>query len=48
MSVSDICFATGFQHPELFFKVFRQELLVSPRKYRSTHQNGAAGAKQRA
>ncbi|NLI54809.1 MAG: AraC family transcriptional regulator [Clostridiales bacterium] len=48
MSVSDICFATGFNSPSYFAKVFRQELLVSPRKYRSTHQNGAAGAKQRA
>lgn len=45
MSVSDICFATGFNSPSYFAKVFRQELLVSPRKYRSTHQNAASGGK---
>ncbi|HWQ98142.1 MAG TPA: AraC family transcriptional regulator [Clostridia bacterium] len=38
MSVSDICFATGFNSPSYFAKVFRQELLVSPRSYRATHQ----------
>jgi AraC-like DNA-binding protein len=44
-SVSDICFATGFNSPSYFAKVFRQELLMSPRKYRATHQAGANGAK---
>ena len=48
MSVSDICFATGFNSPSYFAKVFRQELLVSPRKYRSTHQQPTLGAKHRA
>jgi len=38
MSVSDICFATGFNSPSYFAKVFRQELMVSPRSYRATHQ----------
>ena len=47
MSVSDICFATGFNSPSYFAKVFRQELLVSPRKYRTTHQNNANSTKQR-
>ena len=47
MSVSDICFATGFNSPSYFAKVFRQELLVSPRKYRSTHQTPPAGARKR-
>jgi AraC-like DNA-binding protein len=47
MSVSDICFATGFNSPSYFAKVFRQELLVSPRKYRATHQPVASGAKHR-
>jgi AraC family transcriptional regulator, melibiose operon regulatory protein len=47
MSVSDICFATGFNSPSYFAKVFRQELLVSPRKYRATHQNAAPGIKHR-
>ena len=37
-SISDICFATGFNSPSYFAKVFRQELLMSPRKYRATHQ----------
>jgi AraC-like DNA-binding protein len=43
MSVSDICFATGFNSPSYFAKVFRQELLVSPRSYRATHQPAHAG-----
>ncbi len=47
MSVSDICYATGFNSPSYFAKVFRQELLVSPRKYRATHQNNLGDAKQR-
>ncbi len=47
MSVSDICFASGFNSPSYFAKVFRQELLVSPRSYRSTHQNNAGGTKPR-
>ena len=47
MSVSDICFATGFNSPSYFAKVFRQELLVSPRKYRATHQSAAPGVKHR-
>ena len=47
MSVSDICFATGFNSPSYFAKVFRQELLVSPRKYRTTHQRPQSGAKHR-
>ena len=38
MSISDICFATGFNSPSYFAKVFRQELLMSPRRYRATHQ----------
>jgi len=42
MSVSDICFATGFNSPSYFAKVFRQELFMSPRKYRATHQPAAA------
>jgi len=37
-SVSDICFATGFNSPSYFAKVFRQELQCSPRKYRVTRQ----------
>ena len=37
-SISDICFATGFNSPSYFAKVFRQELLMSPRRYRATHQ----------
>ena len=47
MSVSDICFATGFNSPSYFAKVFRQELLVSPRKYRATHQSAATDVKHR-
>ena len=47
MSVSDICFATGFNSPSYFAKVFRQELLVSPRSYRSTHQSAETAAKHR-
>jgi AraC-like DNA-binding protein len=47
MSVSDICFATGFNSPSYFAKVFRQELLVSPRKYRVTHQSVSSGEKRR-
>ncbi len=42
-SISDICFATGFNSPSYFAKVFRQELLMSPRKYRSTHSSDAKG-----
>jgi AraC-like DNA-binding protein len=42
-SISDICFATGFNSPSYFAKVFRQELLMSPRKYRATHQPPASG-----
>lgn len=37
-SVSDICFATGFNSPSYFAKVFRQELQCSPRKYRTARQ----------
>lgn len=48
MSVSDICYASGFNSPSYFAKVFRQELLVSPRSYRAAHQNSIAGAKRRA
>jgi AraC family transcriptional regulator, melibiose operon regulatory protein len=47
MTVSDVCFATGFNSPSYFAKVFRQELLVSPRKYRALHQSGADDAKRR-
>lgn len=47
MSISDICFATGFNSPSYFAKVFRQELLVSPRKYRATHQGKEAAIKNR-
>ena len=47
MSISDICFATGFNSPSYFAKVFRQELLVSPRKYRTTHQPSASGGRHR-
>lgn len=47
LSVSDICFATGFNSPSYFAKVFRQELFMSPRKYRATHQSGSPGAKTR-
>ena len=47
LSVSDICFATGFNSPSYFAKVFRQELYMSPRKYRATHQIGSPGAKTR-
>ena len=47
MSVSDICFATGFNSPSYFAKVFRQELLVSPRSYRATHQGAGGDAKHR-
>lgn len=46
-SVSDICFATGFNSPSYFAKVFRQELLMSPRKYRATHQTGLESANAR-
>lgn len=48
MSISDICFATGFNSPSYFAKVFRQELLVSPRKYRSMHQGASSGVKHKA
>jgi len=44
MSISNICFATGFNSPSYFAKVFRQELLVSPRKYRTMHQPASDGA----
>lgn len=47
MSISNICFATGFNSPSYFAKVFRQELLVSPRKYRATHQAPGAGTGRR-
>jgi AraC-like DNA-binding protein/mannose-6-phosphate isomerase-like protein (cupin superfamily) len=47
MSVSDICFATGFNSPSYFAKVFRQELLMSPRSYRATHQAAHTGVKHR-
>lgn len=40
MSISNICFATGFNSPSYFAKVFRQELLLSPRRYRAIHQEG--------
>lgn len=43
-SISDICFATGFNSPSYFAKVFRQELLMSPRKYRLTHSTGSGSA----
>ncbi len=43
MSVADVCFATGFNSPSYFAKVFRQELLVSPRKYRDSQQRQADG-----
>ena len=42
-SISDICFATGFNSPSYFAKVFRQELLISPRKYRATHSSDVKG-----
>jgi len=48
MSISDICFATGFNSPSYFAKVFRQELLVSPRAYRTAHQNTLPAAKRHA
>lgn len=41
-SVSDICFATGFNSPSYFAKVFRQELQCSPRRYRTARQSGTA------
>ena len=44
MSISNICFATGFNSPSYFAKVFRQELLLSPRRYRAIHQEGAGTA----
>jgi AraC-like DNA-binding protein len=47
MSVSDICFATGFNSPSYFAKVFRQELLVSPRSYRAAHQTTPTGKSHR-
>jgi AraC-like DNA-binding protein len=47
-SVSDICFATGFNSPSYFAKVFKQELLVSPRSYRVSQQRLPAGVKLRA
>ena len=47
MSVSDICFAAGFNSPSYFAKVFRQELLVSPRSYRATHQSIDTSARHR-
>ena len=47
-SIADICFATGFNSPSYFAKVFRQELLMSPRKYRATHQPFAASVKPHA
>lgn len=46
-SISDICFATGFNSPSYFAKVFRQELLMSPRKYRATHQPEPFAEKKR-
>lgn len=42
MSVSDVCFAAGFNSPSYFAKVFRQELLYSPRKYRLLRRPAAA------
>jgi AraC-like DNA-binding protein len=39
-SVSDICYATGFNSPSYFAKVFRQALQSSPRAYRIARQNG--------
>ena len=44
MSISNICFATGFNSPSYFAKVFRQELLLSPRRYRAIHQEGTDAA----
>lgn len=46
-SVADVCFATGFNSPSYFAKVFRQELLMSPRAYRASHQIGSGGEKTR-
>ena len=46
MSVSDICFATGFNSPSYFAKMFRQELLISPRAYRTAHQSSLPGEKR--
>jgi len=42
MSVSDVCFASGFNSPSYFAKVFRQELLCSPRKYRLLRRAGTS------
>lgn len=41
MSISDICFATGFNSPSYFAKVFRHALQSSPRTYRNTRRNNA-------
>lgn len=40
MSISDICFATGFNSPSYFAKVFRHALQSSPRAYRSARHGG--------
>ncbi len=47
MSVADICYASGFNSPSYFAKVFRQELLVSPRSYRAAHQRRPDSEKRR-
>ncbi len=39
MSISDICYATGFNSPSYFAKVFRHALQSSPRAYRTARQS---------
>jgi len=39
-SVSDICYATGFNSPSYFAKVFHQALQSSPREYRKARHSG--------
>jgi AraC-like DNA-binding protein len=45
-SVSDICYATGFNSPSYFAKVFRQQRQCSPRAYRASRQPVSAGTRR--
>lgn len=45
-SVSDICYATGFNSPSYFAKVFRHALQSSPRAYRKSRNNAQSLSSQ--
>ncbi len=47
-SVSDICYATGFNSPSYFAKVFRHALQSSPRAYRKTRHNDTKSSNRNA